>query len=212
MLPKFRPTLTCDVTQLDYRAHYAAHSPPDVVWASPSCRTFSVANWGKHRGGDGGATSADGAQGDACVRACLEIIEHLRTLNPQLVYFVENPAYGAIRMLDCVRPHIEHGAFRQVQYGDYAPDTHSMKPALVLTNCARWHARPMVIRKSLVHWNHLSKKRRTVMPRTLYEEIVRAVVLDVSSASCGGCSQRLPNTPARTTPVARCRAGWRACA
>ena len=111
------------------------------------------------------------------VCACLEVIEHLRTLNPRLVYFVENPAHGAFRLLDCVRPHIERGAFRHVQYGDYAPDTHSMKPTLVLTNCARWHARPAVMRKSLVHWNHLSKKRRTVMPRALCEEIARAVVL-----------------------------------
>ena len=176
ILPKFKPTICCDVAAWDYRAYYSQHLPPDVVWASPPCRSFTVAAWGKHRDGEGGATSADGEKGDACVRACLEIIAFLKELHPPLVYFVENPAHGAFRKLDCVRPHIERGAFRHVQYGDYAPDTHSMKPTLVLTNCTRWHPRPAVMRKSLVHWNRLSKKRRTVMPRALCEEIAAALI------------------------------------
>ena len=171
VLPKFTPTILCDVCKWDYREYYSQHLPPDVVWASPPCRTMTVAAWGRHRDDQGGATSADGEEGDAIVHTCLEIIEYLHTLNPWLVYFVENPAHGAFRRLDCVRPYIDSGMYRVLQYADYAPDTHSLKPTLILTNCSSWAPRPVTRRKSVVHWNKLSKKRRTVLPRSLCEEI-----------------------------------------
>jgi hypothetical protein len=180
ILPKFKPTLLVDVTTWDYRAYYACHPPPDVIWASPPCRSFTVAAWSKHRDGAGGATSADGEKGDACVRACLAVIEHCRALNPTLVFFVENPLYGAFRKLDCVRPFIERGECRHLQYGDYAPATHSLKPTLVLTNCVAWLPKPMVLRKSVVHWDHLSKKRRTVIPRAVCAEIAHVCCQIVS--------------------------------
>ena len=172
---KFRPSILCDVTHWDYRNYYSQHLPPDVVWASPPCRTMTVAAWGKHRDGAGGAISKEGEKGDACVRACLEIIGFLKNLNPTLVFFVENPAHGAFRKLDCVRPFIDVGMCRTLQYGDYAPDTHSLKPTIILTNCASWAPRPVTRRKSVVHWNKLSKKRRTVLPRSLCEEIAAAL-------------------------------------
>jgi hypothetical protein len=171
VLPKFKPTICCDVTTWDYRAHFARHPPPDVVWASPPCKSFTVASWSKHRDGQGDATSAEGEKGDACVRACLEIIAHLRTLNPRLLWFVKNPLHGAFRKLECVRPFIERGECRMLQYGDYAPATHSLKPTLVLTNCVTWLPKQMVLRKSVVHWDRLSKKRRTVIPRAVCAEI-----------------------------------------
>ena len=171
VLPKFTPTIQCDVCKWDYREYYSQHLPPDVVWASPPCRTMTVAAWGRHRDAQGRAKSSEGREGDACVQACLEIIAYLKELHPPLVFFVENPAHGAFHRLECVRPYIDSGMYRVLQYADYAPDTHSLKPTLVLTNCTRWQPRPVVMRKSLVHWNRLSKKRRTVMPRALCEEI-----------------------------------------
>ena len=144
ILPKFKPTIQADVTTWDYRAYYACHPPPDVIWASPPCKSFTVASWSKHRDGQGDATSAEGEKGDACVRACLEIIAHLRTLNPRLLWFVENPLHGAFRKLECVRPFLERGACRMLQYGDCS-DRHSLKPTLVLTNCVcvAWLPKPM---------------------------------------------------------------------
>ena len=175
ILPKFKPTICCDVATWDYRAYYSQHLPLDVVWASPPCKSFTIAAWGKHRDGSGGAISKEGGEGDACVCACLEIIGFLKNLNPTLVFFVENPAHGAFRKLECVRPFIDAGMCRTLQYGDYAPDTHSCKPTLILTNCQSWAPLPMALRKSVVHWNRLSKKRRTVMPRALCEEIAAAL-------------------------------------
>ena len=42
ILPKFKPTLLTDVTRWDYRAYFETHPVPDVIWASPPCRTFTV--------------------------------------------------------------------------------------------------------------------------------------------------------------------------
>ena len=133
VLPKFKPTLLTDVITWDYRAYYACHPPPDVVWASPPCKSFTVASWSKHRDGQGEAMSAEGEMGDACVRACLEITAHFRTLNPRL-FFVDNPMHGAFRKLGCVWPFFKRGECRKLQYGDYS-DWYSLKPTLVLTNC-----------------------------------------------------------------------------
>ena len=95
ILPKFKPTLLTDVTRWDYRAYFETHPVPDVIWASPPCRTFTVQAWGRYRDSEGGAVGVDGEDGDACVRACLACIEHCLSLNPNLTYFVENPLHGA---------------------------------------------------------------------------------------------------------------------
>ena len=96
ILPKFKPTLLTDVTRWDYRAYFETHPVPDVIWASPPCRTFTVQAWGRYRDSEGGAVGMDGEDGDACVRACLACIEHCLSLNPNLTYFVENPLHGAV--------------------------------------------------------------------------------------------------------------------
>ena len=123
---------------------------------------------------NGEALNEASEQGDACVRACLDCIEYCRAhVNPNVIFFVENPGYGAFRKLPCVVPYIHSGQSRMLQYGDYAPDTHSLKPTIVLTNCTSWHPLPMCRTKSVVHWNRLSKKRRTVIPRAVCEEVWR---------------------------------------
>ena len=175
VLRKFKPTILADVTQWDYRSHFASHAAPDVIWASPPCRTFTVQAWGRYRDSEGGAISTDSEDGDACVRACLECIQYCLQLNPTLIYFVENPLHGAFRKLPCVQPYLEHNLYRTLHYGDYAPETHSLKPTLILTNCDAWTPKPMVLTRSVRHWNTLSKKRRTIIPRELCREVADAV-------------------------------------
>jgi len=180
LLPRFKPTILADITTWDYRSYFQTHPAPDVIWASPPCRTFTVAAWGKNRTANGEALTEASEQGDACVRACLDCIEYCRAhVNPNVIFFVENPGYGAFRKLPCVVPYIHSGQSRMLQYGDYAPDTHSLKPTIVLTNCTSWHPRPMRLTKSVVHWNRLSKKRRTVIPRAVCEEVAAAAVAAV---------------------------------
>ena len=83
-------------------------------------QVFTVASWSKHRVGQGETTSAEEEMDDACIHACMEILEFLRGLNPQLVFFFENPLHGAFRKLDYVRPFIERGDFCMLQYDDYS--------------------------------------------------------------------------------------------
>ena len=180
ILPKFKPTLLTDVTRWDYRAYFETHPVPDVIWGSPPCRTFTVQAWGRYRDSEGGAVGVDGENGDACVRACLACIEHCLSLNPNLIYFVENPLHGAFRKLPCVRPYLDQGLYRTLQYGDYAPQTHSLKPTLVLTNCAGWLPKPRTLTRSVCPWNTLSRKRRTVVPHAVADEV--AAVCDLALA------------------------------
>ena len=88
VLRKFKPMIRRGATTWNYRAYYGSHPPPDVIWASPPCRTFTVQAWGRYRDSEGGAISTDSEDGDACVRACLACIQYCRTLNPNLIYFV----------------------------------------------------------------------------------------------------------------------------
>jgi len=178
---RFNPTIVADMLVWDYRAYFATNPVPDVVWASPPCRTFTKQAWSKHRSKAGSARTSDAREGDRCVRACLDCIAYLRQRNPDLVFFVENPLHGAFRHLKCVRPFMRKGQSRALQYGDYAPDKHSLKPTLVLTNCDSWTPKPMKAKKSTTRWDQLSKKRRTIIPDEVCEEIAQVVIAYVGS-------------------------------
>ena len=54
ILPKFRPDILADITEWDYESYFENHPIPDVIWASPPCRTFTVQAWGKYRDSNGG--------------------------------------------------------------------------------------------------------------------------------------------------------------
>ena len=68
--PKFKPTILADIRQWDYRRYFESATAPDIIWASPPCRTFTVQAWGRHRSQSGTVISTDGEGGSACVRAC----------------------------------------------------------------------------------------------------------------------------------------------
>ena len=191
---RFKPTILTDIATWDYWDYFATHPLPDVIWASPPCRTMTVAAWARHRGENGEAISREGKDGDACVQACLTIIQHCLTLNPRLIFFCENPLHGAFRRLPSVLPYIARGQYRALQYGDYSPETHSLKPTIVLTNCDLWTPRPIQRRKSVKHWNCLSKKQRTILPRILCEEIAGACVESLGRVPTVRCTRPVSST------------------
>ena len=114
---------------------------PDVVWASPDCTTYSIAAISTHR--DSGRPKTDYAiKCDAVNTQFMGMIKDLLTINPEMVYFIENPR-GYFRKMPFVLDFLEKtGGVRQtVWYCTYGDDR--AKPTDIFTNSKIWEPRPV---------------------------------------------------------------------
>lgn len=110
---------------------------PDMIWASPPCTTFSVASIGKHWDMNRRPKTEDAVMGLQILKKTISIIEHYMQLNPNLIWYIENPR-GMMRkmsMWDDI-PHVRH-TVTYCQYGDTR-----MKPTDIWTNNYNWIPRP----------------------------------------------------------------------
>jgi hypothetical protein len=92
---------------------------PNFIWASPPCYTFSVASIGHHWTGGKGAyipKTKEAVMGIKIAQKTKEIIEYYKSINPNLLYLVENPR-GVLRKLD-IFPEEELKTAWYCQYGD----------------------------------------------------------------------------------------------
>ena len=103
---------------------------PDVIWASPPCTYFSVASIGKHWNKDHTPKSENALKGVEFVKKTKEIIKHFLKINPNLVFYMENPR-GKLRKLDVVK-NIERTTIWYCKYGDKRA-----KPTDIWTNNLR---------------------------------------------------------------------------
>src|SRR5680860_95771 len=113
---------------------------PDIIWASPPCTGFSVASIGHHWTGGKGAyipKTETAKLGIVLVEKTLEIIRHYQELNPNLIWYMENPR-GILRKMKCVEFLPYHHTITYCQYGD-----DRMKPTDIWTNDKNWTPRPM---------------------------------------------------------------------
>ena len=98
ILPKFTPTICCDILRWDYRAAFPA-GRFDFVWASPVCAEHSQALTTRPRRLH---------EGDALVLRAIEIIAYLA---PRL-WAIENPQTGLLK----TRPFMQRLGFVDATY------------------------------------------------------------------------------------------------
>ena len=111
---------------------------PDVIWASPPCTGFSVASAWRHWTGHGenSIPVTDTARlGIQLVKKTLEIIKYYRTINPNLIWYIENPR-GKLRWMSFMQDLPTRHTVTYCQYGD-----NRMKPTDIWTNNVKWKPR-----------------------------------------------------------------------
>lgn len=109
---------------------------PDIIWASPPCTYFSVASIGKHWNKDHTPKSDNAMQGVRIVKKTLAIIEYFKKINPNLIWYIENPR-GKLRKLGII-DNTYLNTLTYCQYGDTR-----MKPTDIWTNNFNWKPRAM---------------------------------------------------------------------
>jgi site-specific DNA-cytosine methylase len=89
---------------------------PNIIWASPPCTYFSVASIGKHWHQDHTPKSKNAMDGVKFVESTLKIIRHFLILNPNLIFYIENPR-GKLRKLPVMQG-LDRTTVWYCQYGD----------------------------------------------------------------------------------------------
>lgn len=165
-----------DILEFDYKK---VPFIPDVIWASPPCTGFSVASLGHHWGGGYRVyepKTETARLGILLVKKTLEIIEHYKKLNPDLIWYMENPR-GVLRKLDIVKD-LYKNTITYCQYGD-----NRMKPTDIWTNNTDWKPKPMCKNGDTCHvaaprgsktgtQGLKGAYERSKIPRSLIEEII----------------------------------------
>jgi site-specific DNA-cytosine methylase len=107
---------------------------PDVVWASPDCTTYSIAAISTHR--NGVESKSDYAKKcDAVNMHFISLIKQYLEVNPDMVFFIENPR-GMLRKMPFMQEFTRHTVW-YCQYGD-----ERAKPTDIWTNSKTWVPRP----------------------------------------------------------------------
>jgi hypothetical protein len=156
---------------------------PDMIWASPPCTTFSVASIGKHWDMNRRPKTEAALMGLQILKKTISIIEHFQTLNPNLIWYIENPR-GMMRKMD-VWDEILHirNTVTYCQYGDSR-----MKPTDIWTNNYQWQPRPACSNGATCHISAPRGSRtgtqglkgsylRSQIPQQLCKEIVECTYL-----------------------------------
>lgn len=126
-----------DILKFDYKK---VPFVPDIIWASPPCTGFSVAAIGHHWGGGHRAyepKTETAKLGIKLVKKTLAIVKHYQKLNPNLIYYIENPR-GVLRKLGILDQVPFHHTVSYCKYGDKR-----MKPTDIWTNNPNWKPKDM---------------------------------------------------------------------
>lgn len=108
---------------------------PDIVWASPDCTSYSIAAISHHRNGTE-PKSEYAKKCDSVNKHFIGLIKQWLTLNPKLVFFIENPR-GMLRKMPWMQEFKRHTIW-YCTYGD-----NRAKPTDIWTNSITWFPRPV---------------------------------------------------------------------
>jgi len=154
---------------------------PDIIWASPPCTYFSVASIGKHWNIDNTPKTDNAVLGVKIVQKTIDIIKHYQQLNPNLIYFVENPR-GKLRKLPVSDFFDKRHTVTYCQYGDTR-----MKPTDIWTNSDKWYPRKMCKNGDTCHQSAPRGSRtgtqgikgdynRSIIPKQLCLDILKSTL------------------------------------
>lgn len=157
---------------------------PDVVWASPDCTTYSIAACSTHRTNSTEPKSDYAKKCDAVNQHFISLIDEWLSINPNMVFFIENPR-GMLRKMPWMQRFKRHTIW-YCQYGD-----DRAKPTDIWTNSDNFVPRPEChnFRNGIKHCHHQSAPRgsatgtqgrgnsyeRSKIPRELCVEILKSV-------------------------------------
>jgi hypothetical protein len=108
---------------------------PDVVWASFDCTTYSIAACSTHRNLDRSPKTEYAHKCDRVNQHVIAMVDHWLKLNPNLIFFFENPR-GNLRHMPWMQKFKRHTIW-YCQYND-----ERAKPTDVWTNSTAWAPRP----------------------------------------------------------------------
>lgn len=119
--------LSIDIEKMDID-----HVPfiPDIIWASPDCKTYSIAGISHHRNG----TTPKSEYAKKCDNVNIHFIGLIKKwlkINPNLIFFIENPR-GMMRKMEFMQEFRRHTIW-YCQYGD-----DRAKPTDIWTNSPTW--------------------------------------------------------------------------
>lgn len=108
---------------------------PDYIHMSPDCTTYTIAAISTHRNGVEPKTEY-AKKCDLVNINAIGIINHFLTINPSMVFTIENPR-GMLRKMPFMQSFIRHTVW-YCQYGD-----DRAKPTDIWTNNKNWIPKPM---------------------------------------------------------------------
>lgn len=122
---------------IDIESLKPKHIPfnPDFIWASPDCTTYTISAISTHRNGTK-PKSSYAIKCDSVNQSFIRLIKYYLVLNPNMVFFIENPR-GMLRHMEWMQEFKRHTVW-YCQYGD-----DRAKPTDIWTNSNDWIPKPM---------------------------------------------------------------------
>ncbi len=112
---------------------------PDIVWASPDCTTYSISAISTHRNKQEPKTDY-ALKCDTVNKHWIKLIKEWLKINPNLVFFIENPR-GMLRHMDWMQEFKRHTVWYCKYHTKENPETRA-KPTDIWTNSKTWVPRP----------------------------------------------------------------------